>query len=81
MIKAKYFKSNSITDDKPRPTDSSNWKGLIKSFNIAKDGLMWRIGNGQETSDQWIESGPILVHEGVQIDSNQIKLKVGNMID
>lgn len=84
VFRQKYFKNQNILDYNIKSNDSYFWKGIVRSFNIAKEGLKWRISKGDKVSlwfDHWIGSGPLFLEEGINIDMNQLDLRVSDIID
>lgn len=56
----------------------------MKSFNQAKEGLRWRVGDGNNISlwcDHWVGSGPLFLEKSVSIDVDQLELKVADILD
>lgn len=74
VFHAKYVKNQPMLDCVARPTDSTTWKGIVKSLAYVHGGFSWRIGNGCSVSlwfDACVTEDPLclLVEE---IDPDEI---------
>jgi len=49
-MKAKYLHRSNFMDYKVKPTDSLVWKGVVRSREPLASGLVWKIGDGRNTS-------------------------------
>jgi hypothetical protein len=69
IMKAKYYAQSSILEAKIGSKPSFAWRSILGSCNLVKEGLFWKIGNGEKTriwGDKWvprqttfsIQSGP-----------------------
>lgn len=61
VLKARYFKHNDIMDASTGVNSSFIWRSIMWSKDILKEGLCWRIGNGEKVScrkDLWILEQP-----------------------
>jgi hypothetical protein len=47
IMKAKYFPSCSILEAQLGNKPSYAWSSILKSKDLVKEGLIWRIGNGE----------------------------------
>ena len=59
VLKAKYFPYGSIIHCKPRDGISYTWS-ILKGVELLKEGIIWRIGNGESVNiwtDPWIPHG------------------------
>jgi hypothetical protein len=57
VLKAKYFPNTSILEAKPIGGISYAWRSILKGIKLMKEGLIWRIGNGELVniwSDAWL---------------------------
>jgi hypothetical protein len=57
VLKAKYFPNTSMLEAQPMTGISYTWRSILKGINLLKEGLVWRIGNGEQVkmwSDPWI---------------------------
>lgn len=59
---------------------------MVQSFNEAKEGLMYGVLGKEKISHcgliyDWVGKGPLFLEDGVQIDSEQMELKVQDIID
>ena len=82
VLCAKYVQHRDLLDCEARPTDSRQWKGFIRGFNMIKGGFGWRIGNGESVSlwfDTWLYNDPLclLIDD---IHPNEITWTVADVI-
>lgn len=57
ILRAKYHPGASILQASPRPGMSYTWRSILKGVQILKDGMIWRVGNGENIriwDDPWI---------------------------
>jgi hypothetical protein len=52
VLKALYFPNTSILEAKERPGISYTWRSILRGLDLLKNGLIWRIGTG-ENVDMW----------------------------
>ena len=48
IMKAKYFRNNSILEATLGPRPSLGWRNLLASKELIQNGVIWRIGNGRD---------------------------------
>lgn len=57
VLQAKYFPGQSCLQARPIQGMSYTWRSILKGFDLLKQGLIWRIGDGTNLriwSDPWI---------------------------
>ena len=62
VLKAKYFPNTTILQCTAREGISYSWRSILHGLQLLKQGLIWRIGNGNNTNiwaDPWIPRGCI----------------------
>jgi hypothetical protein len=47
VLKAKYFPHSDILHCLARPGISYTWRSILKGAALLKEGIIWRIGNGE----------------------------------
>jgi hypothetical protein len=60
VLKAKYFPNSDILHCVPRVGISYTWRSILKGVELLKEGLIWRIGNGEKVKiweDPWLPKG------------------------
>jgi hypothetical protein len=60
VLKAKYFSETSVLDALPQPGMSYTWRSILRGVDLLKEGLIWRVGNGESIDmwkDHWIPRG------------------------
>ena len=50
VLKAKYFPNSSILRSEPRDGISYTWRSILKGLDLLKQGIIWRIGNGESVN-------------------------------
>lgn len=57
VLEAKYYPNGSIVDTVFSGNPSPTWSGIVYGLDLLKEGLVWRIGNGESVRiwrDNWI---------------------------
>jgi hypothetical protein len=57
ILKAKYFLNGSLLDATESPGCSYSWRSIVRGIQELKEGLIWRVGNGEKINiwlDPWI---------------------------
>lgn len=57
VLRAKYFPNGDIFEAKEKPGISYSWRSLVRGLVALKEGLIWRVGDGNRIniwSDPWI---------------------------
>jgi hypothetical protein len=57
VLRAKYFPGGSILDATVSPGISYTWRNILKGIELLKEGLVWRVGDGENImawDDPWI---------------------------
>jgi hypothetical protein len=49
IMKGKYYAKDSILEVKMGPNPSYVWRSILSSCDLLKEGLYWRIGNGEKS--------------------------------
>ena len=60
VLKARYFSRSDILHCVPRTRISYTWRSILRGAELLKDGLIWRIGNGENVKiweDPWLPRG------------------------
>lgn len=60
VLKAKYFPHSDILHCLARPGISYTWRSILKGAALLKEGIIWRIGNGENVriwEDPWLPKG------------------------
>jgi hypothetical protein len=60
VSRAKYFPGGSILDSTVSPGISYTWRNILKGIELLKEGLVWRVGDGENImawDDPWIPEG------------------------
>lgn len=60
VLKAKYFPNGNILQCEPKKGISYTWRSILKGVDLIKEGIIWRIGNGESVKiweDPWIPHG------------------------
>jgi hypothetical protein len=83
IMKAKYFSGSSILEAKLGTRPSFAWRSIISSCDLLREGLVWRVGNGEKIriwKDKWVPSpSTFSVHSPPTfLDPNE---KVSKLID
>jgi ribonuclease HI len=58
-MRAKYFSGSSILEAKLGTRPSFAWRSIFSSCDLLKEGLVWRVGNGEKIriwKDRWVPS-------------------------
>lgn len=61
VLQAKYFPSSSILDAQPVSGMSYIWRSILKGMNVVKEGMIWRVGSGENIKiweDPWVPANP-----------------------
>jgi ribonuclease HI len=59
IMKAKYFPNHNVLDATLGKRPSFAWRSIFSSCDLLKEGLVWRVGNGEKVriwKDKWIPS-------------------------
>ena len=57
VLKAKYFLNISLLEAQPMRGISYSWRSILKEFELLKEGIIWRIGDGTSVNiwqDSWL---------------------------
>jgi hypothetical protein len=60
VLKARYFPRSDILHCISRTGISYTWRSILRGAELLKDGLIWRIGNGENVKiwkDPWLPRG------------------------
>lgn len=60
VLKPKYFQDGNVLAAKPREGMSYTWRSILKGLELLKEGVIWRVGNGEKIKiweDPWIPRG------------------------
>ncbi|XP_040996027.1 uncharacterized protein LOC121242200 [Juglans microcarpa x Juglans regia] len=61
VLKQKYFSKVGFLEAKVGTGPSFAWRGIHASLRLLKEGLIWRVGNGQQVNiwlDKWLPFSP-----------------------
>jgi len=62
-MRAKHLYNLDFLNYKRRNTDSLVWKNILKSRELLKEGLIWKVGKGDQISfwfNNWIENRSLM---------------------
>lgn len=72
VLKAKYFPEGNVLQAILKDEISYTWRSILKGVELLKDGIIWRVGNGESIKiweDPWIPQGvtrrPITRRDGM----------------
>lgn len=57
VLRAKYYPDGDLLHASPATNMSYTWRSILKSFEVLKVGIVWRIGDGSKIniwSDPWL---------------------------
>ena len=57
ILKAKYYPDSSVLEAKVGRRPSFTWRSIHSSYDLLREGLMWRVGNGGKIkiwNDRWM---------------------------
>lgn len=57
ILKAKYFPNTSLLSAKLKDGCSYTWRSIMQGVEVLRDGVIWRVGNGQSINiweDLWV---------------------------
>jgi ribonuclease HI len=80
VLCAKYFSQGGILEARPRGGISYTWRSILKGVKLLKEGLIWRIGDGNSINiwrDPWIPRGDtrrVITTRGTSILQNVSEL-------
>ena len=60
LLRAKYWPTGDLFAAKEGPGISYTWRSLLRGLNALRNGLIWRVGNGEKIriwDDPWIPAG------------------------
>lgn len=60
ILKAKYFPNAHILEAVAKNGCSYTWRSIVQGIEVLKEGVIWRVGNGQNVdiwSDPWLPRG------------------------
>jgi len=73
VMRTKYLKQNEFLSCLPKSTDSPVWKNILKSRQLIREGLVWKVGTGTDISfwfDNWIGNKNLIQHLDIEDDLN-----------
>ena len=82
VLKAKYFPNTTILQCTAREGISYSWRSILQGLQLLKQGLIWRIGNGNNTNiwaDPWIPRG--CIRKLITPRGSSLPTKVSELID
>lgn len=57
VLRAKYFPNGDLLNAQEGQGISYSWRSIIRGIQALKEGLIWRVGNGQQINiwlDPWV---------------------------
>jgi hypothetical protein len=60
VLKAKYFPDYTVLEATPKQGMSYTWHSILKGCSLLKEGIVWRVGNGDNIAvweDPWLPRG------------------------
>jgi hypothetical protein len=82
VLKARYFPNSDILHCVPRDGISYSWRSILKGADLLKEGVIWRIGNGEKVKiweDPWLPKG--LTRKPVTPRRSCVLTRVSELID
>ena len=83
-MRAKYLYNLDLLNYKRRNTDSPVWKNILKSIELLKEGLFWKVGKEDQIYfwfDNWMEIRSLVDIIGIDESSvTHSDAKVSNFI-
>jgi len=82
VLKAKYYSGTSILQCKAKGGISYSWRSILEGVKLLKKGIIWRIGDGNDTkiwSDPWIPRG--ITRRPITPRGSSLLTKVSELID
>ena len=82
VLKAKYFPNTTILQCTTREGISYSWRSILQGLQLLKQGLIWQIGNGNNTNiwaDPWIPRG--CIRKPITPRGSSLLTKVSELID
>jgi hypothetical protein len=82
VLRAKYFDGKSCLDAKPRSGMSYTWRRILKGFDLLRQGLIWRVGDGEGLNmwtDPWLPRG--MSRRSITPRGAQLMTSVAELID
>ena len=73
IMRAKYLKQNEFLSCLPKSTNSPVWKSILKSRQLIRQSLVWKVGTGTAISfwfDNWIGNKNLIQHLDIEDDSS-----------
>lgn len=82
VLRAKYFPSSNVLEARAKKGISYTWRSVLKGLHLLKEGLIWRIGDGNQVNiwvDPWIPRGE--TRRVITPRNGSILHKVAELID
>jgi hypothetical protein len=82
VLRAKYFPDGNLLKASPVPGMSYVWRSILKGLEVLKQGLIWRVGDGQNIeiwNDPWVPKCETRKPRTLQ--GNHIVTRVSELID
>jgi len=70
-MRAKYLRNQNFLTYTKKKTDSPVWKSLVNCQQLLRQGIVWRVGTGDEITfwyDNWIEPQSLIELVGLNND-------------
>jgi hypothetical protein len=75
VLTARYLKDGDVLTASAPKSGSFTWKSILHGRDLLKEGLVWRIGNGEKIKvweDNWIPRSGLMRPIGTKTDSAQV---------
>ena len=82
VLRAKYFVDGKILEAMETPNISYSWRSILRGIKALKEGLIWRVGTGENINiwlDPWIPNG--VTRRPCTPRGRNIVTKVSKLID
>ena len=82
VLRAKYFVDGKILEAMETPNISYSWRSILRGIKALKEGLIWRVGTGENINiwlDPWMPNG--VTRRPYTPRGRNIVTKVSELID
>lgn len=82
VLAAKYFPDHNLLQDEPKNGISYCWRSILKGVQVLKNGIVWRVGDGENINiwtDPWLPKG--ISRMVTSRRGNNLLTKVAELID
>jgi hypothetical protein len=82
VLLAKYYPDDDLLQSEEKPGISYSWRSIIRGLEAVKEGMIWRVGNGDQINmwlDPWIPRGS--TRRPITPRQHTVLTKVSELID